>query len=331
MIDIYFHENYGKLYESIENGESVPYIFNCKFGTISHLFIKREIPYKVDSNRYYDLITPFGYGGPLIIDFKENCKQDLISSFTANFENWCKENNIVSEFIRFHPIVKNAIDFKSIYKVSFDRYTVGTNIKDYNKPEDVEFSQSCKRNIKKALKFGLTYKVNEIIENKDIENFLLIYYSTMDRNNAKDYYYFDETYFYNCLKYFPENLITVEVIYDKKIIAMGFYFKFNNIVHIHLSGTLSEYLYLSPAYILRYAVALWAKKNNYCYIHHGGGRSNSEEDGLYKFKKQFGINTKFEFNTGRKIWNKKIYDNLCKITSSCSDSTYFPAYRQCEK
>jgi hypothetical protein len=327
MNDIYFDKNYGKLYEDIENGESIQYVFNCEFGSINHLFIKREIPYKVENIKYYDLITPYGYGGPLIINCKENYKPKLISSFIESFENWCKENNVVSEFIRFHPIANNAIDFKEIYKINFDRFTVGTNIKEYDNPEDTEFSKSCKINIKKALNSGITFRVNENINTEDLNKFLHIYYSTMNRNNATEYYYFNETYFRSCLNYFKKNIITVEALYNDLTIAMGFYFKFNSVIHIHLSGTLTDYLILSPAYILRYAITLWAKKNKFSLIHHGGGRSNSEEDGLYKFKKQFGLNTKFEFYTGRKIWNKKIYDNLCQNISSSIDPLYFPAYR----
>lgn len=107
---------------------------------------------------------------------------------------------------------------------------------------------------------------------------------------------------------------------------MGFYFVYNDIIHIHLSGTLSEYLYLSPAYILRYAITNWGKENNYKLIHHGGGRSDSSEDGLYQFKKRFSKNTEFEFYVGKKIWNEEIYNELCK--KSGNEIEFFPGYRK---
>ena len=107
----------------------------------------------------------------------------------------------------------------------------------------------------------------------------------MDRNNASEFYYFDKQYFEKCIEYFPNNIIIVKAILNGITIAAGFYFIVNDIIHIHLSGTLDKYLYLSPAYILRYAVTLWGKEKGYKLIHHGGGRTNSEDDGLYKFKK----------------------------------------------
>ena len=58
MIDIYFDEKYGKLYENIEHGEAC--IFKCETenGIIINQFIKREIPLTIDENTYYDIVTP---------------------------------------------------------------------------------------------------------------------------------------------------------------------------------------------------------------------------------------------------------------------------------
>jgi hypothetical protein len=72
-------------------------------------------------------------------------------------------------------------------------------------------------------------------------------------------------------------------------------------------------LFLSPAYILRYAITLWAVEHNVEYIHHGGGRNVSESDSLYCFKKQFGQNTLFDFYIAEKVWDKEMYDRLKEI------------------
>src|SRR5690606_15147682 len=180
-------------------------------------------------------------------------------------------------------------------------------------------------NVRNALNKGVSFQVTEKPE--DISEFKKIYYSTMDRNNAKDYYYFDDAYFEKCMELFNDKLLLVEAIYDAKKIAMGLYFIYDKTIHIHLSGTLSEYLYLSPAYVLRYAVTMWGKENNYKLIHHGGGRTNSQEDSLYTFKKQFGKNTEFDFYIGKKIWNNEVYIKLCNDKNIAPNTDYFPAYR----
>lgn len=252
-------------------------------------------------------------------------KNHLIEEYYNSFSQYCKQNKIVSEFVRFHPIIGNSKDFEKIYDITNIRKTLGTDLKTFDNPVENEFSKSCRKNIRRALNKGVTF---EIIEKpRDIGDFKKIYYSTMNRNNATDYYYFDEEYFNRLLLYFPDNILIVKANYEGKTIAQGLYFVYGKYIHIHLSGTLSEYLKLSPAYILRYAVTLWGKENGYQMIHHGGGRTNNPEDSLFKFKKQFAKNTEFEFYVGKKIWDEKIYDKLCEKADIDKETDYFPAYR----
>lgn len=321
--DIYFEENYGKLYEKAENGIAKIFKFQDENGIITNQFIMREIPIKVNDNKYFDIVTPYGYGGPVIEALTGN-KDVLLENYNKEFSKYCEENNIVSEFVRFHTLEKNYEDFKQIYNPIYMRKTLVTKLDDEEVVQK-QFGKSCRKNIRQALNKGITYKVTKSPDN--LGEFKEIYYSTMDRNNATDYYYFDDEYFENVLKYFKENIIFVQAIFEEKTIAAGLYFIYNDIIHIHLSGTLTEYLYLSPAYILRYAVTLWGIENGYKIIHHGGGRSNSEEDSLYLFKKNFAKIYDADFYIGKKIWNAEIYNKLCE-TKNVKDDGFFPAYRK---
>lgn len=324
MNDIYFNENYGKLYEKNEHG--IARIFKCETsnGTIINQFIKREIPLKIDNQIYYDIVTPYGYGGPYI----EKCtnKTKLLEDYETAFKTYCQENNIVAEFVRFHPIEKNYEDFKEIYHATFNRYTLATNLKDYDDPISSEFSKSCRKTIRHVLSNGITFKM---LENPDdLSEFIKIYYLNMNRKEADDYYFFDKEYFNNILKYFKKNIVLAQAIYQDKIIASGLYFISHKTIHAHLSGTDTEYLSLSPAYILKYGTALWGKEHGYNYIHYGGGTSTSLEDPLYMFKSKFAKNTKFEFWIGKKIWNEEIYNKLCSLKNISINEEFFPAYRK---
>lgn len=321
--DIYFDENYGKLYEKIENGIAYVFIYEDENGKITNQFLKREIPDKVNGEIYYDLVTPYGYGGP-IIEYSNN-KEKLLENFEKEFSKYCIENNIVSEFIRFHPIIKNYNDFEKIYNAKYMRKTLITKL-DEEDPITNQFGKSCRKNIRQSISRGVNYKVTRAPEK--IDGFKEVYFSTMDRNGAEDYYYFEDEYFNNILKYYRENVVLVEATYEEKIIAAGLYFVYKDIIHIHLSGTLSEYLYLSPAYILRYAITNWGIENGYKLIHHGGGRSNSENDSLYTFKRNFAKIYDADFYIGSKIWNQEIYDKLCEINKIDKDETFFPVYRK---
>lgn len=323
--DLYFDENYGRLYEEIENGECVIFHFRHEHGTIKHMFIKREIPLKLNNHTYFDIVTPYGYGGPLIEHYRAGSKEELVQAFHQAFEEYCFEQDIVSEFIRFQPVIDNALDFRNCYEVIYIRDTVGTNLKEYEDPVQSEFSKSTRKNIRKALQAGVEFRVTE--SPKNVREFQRIYYATMRRNKADTYYYFDDDYFTKLIDYFGENMLLVEVLFEEQVIGMGLNFVYDGIIHTHLSGTLEEFHHLSPAYILQYALVIWGKENGISLIHDGGGRTNSLQDSLYLFKKQFGKNTNFKFYIGRKIWNQAVYDALCTAAGK-TDTDYFPPYRR---
>ena len=327
-MDIYFEPDYGKLYENIENGKSVSWIYKGAEGTISHLFLLRKLPMEMDGAGMYDIVTPYGYGGPVIREVKTT-KEDLTAAFEREFRRYCREKQIVSEFVRFHPIIGNGVDFQKVYGSQCIRKTVGTNLKDYDDPVASEFSRSCRKNIRQAMKKGITFRITERPEN--VDGFLDIYYATMERNHASDYFYFEKSYFEELLRSFRNNILYVEAVFEEKVIAAGINFTSGKLIHIHLSGAYAEYLFLSPERILQYAATIWGKEKGYEMIHHGGGRSNAKDDGLFTFKKEFGRNTLFDFYEGKRIWDEEAYQKAVRIREKEHgrkiETEFFPQYR----
>ena len=61
---------------------------------------------------------------------------------------------------------------------------------------------------------------------------------------------------------------------SRRVIAAALRFVYGRTIHVHLSGTLGDFLALSPAYVLRYGVILWGMENGFHLVHHGGGVTN---------------------------------------------------------
>src|SRR5690606_9044492 len=94
---------------------------------------------------YYDIVTPYGYGGPYI----EGDDETIILDFDEEFEQFCLASNILTETIRFHPFVQNVNFTKSRMEVEFIRPTTAV---DLTKPlEEIRehYTLMNKRNIKK--------------------------------------------------------------------------------------------------------------------------------------------------------------------------------------
>lgn len=325
MKDLYFEKDYGKLYEKMENGECIEFVFENSYGEVKHIFIKREIPILVNGERWYDAITPYGYGGPRITSCAFGAHSDLVFAFEQAFDAYCQEQRIVSEFVRFHPIFGNARDFSDCYDVVYQRETVGTTIEGFEDPVAVEFSKSARKTLRRSLNAGITCRITEAPS--DLTQFKEIYYETMSRVDADSYYFFNDDYFDNCLLNFADKIILAEAIYQGQVIAAEIHFLYDGIMHTHLSGTIADFHQMSPIYVLQYGAVQWGKDNGVKLIHAGGGRTNSLDDSLFKFKKKFGQHTGFRFYTGKKIWNAEIYEELCKQSGINPNEQFFPAYR----
>ena len=321
--DIYFEPNYARLYET-EDSKAVEYRFECEYGVITNLFLKRKIDTVLsDGIQYYDIITPYGYGGPIIIDTTDADK--LIAAYMEGFRRYAEQEHLIAEFVRFHPVIGNGVVFREAYGAVFDRKTVGTNLT-YEDVIGTEFSKHKRKDIRRILKIPeIRYEVDE--QPESLDDFINIYYSTMDRDKADDYYYFDSVYFRRMLECLHEHIITGKVFLGEKLIAMGVYFRYGKYLHAHLSGTLSEYLEYSPAYILKYALAVYRHEKGYEVIHYGGGSSRAEDNGLYRFKKEFGRTTEFDFYIAKKVWNQSVYRQICDAVHADTETGFFPAYR----
>ncbi len=325
--DIYFHPDYAHAHQIIENGEAAQYVHRSKLGTVSYVFIKRIIDMAVgEADRYYDIVSPYGYGGPIILECPDvKLRSTLLNEFMAAFSGYCDQQRIVSEFIRFHPVEANHCGLESHYAISSNKKTLATNLVDYGDPYQGEFSKRCRKIIEKCKSAGMTFAIDS--QQSSFDAFLKIYASTMNRNNALDYYYFDEAYFRNLLQLFPDNSFVATVLLEGKPIAGGLYLNYGQYVHAHLSGTLAEFIHLSPAYLLKAEVVRWSYEHGYRYVHHGGGYTDSESDGLFKFKKSFSQNTEFDFHVGKRIWNEAVYRDLSQAKRGAEVTDFFPAYR----
>ena len=182
--DIYFEPDYARLYEN-EDSEAVEYRFECEHGVITNLFLKRKVNIALpDGIQYFDLVTPYGYGGPIIHSSID--QEKLIAAYMEDFRAYTARENIIAEFVRFHPIIGNGLDFKDAYNAIYDRKTVGTTLT-YDDVIGTEFSKHKRKDIRRILKNpDIRYEVDE--DPETLDDFVEIYYSTMDRDDADDYY-----------------------------------------------------------------------------------------------------------------------------------------------
>lgn len=320
--DVYWLSGYVKAFKLHGDGEPILFFYEDDKVKGINVVMKRDVACdkrfegKVEKDKFFDFSTPYGYGGWLIEGIE---KEGLFDEY----EGWCRKNSIVSEFVRFHPVLKNQEKVSEDYKIIPLGYTV---LLDLTSP-DIIWSNLTSKNrntIRKSQK-------NEVkIYNgrcPDIfESFKKIYDKTMDKDHADPYYYFDRKFYNSLLEDLPYNSQIFYAVYRDKIIASSIMLTANGRMNYHLSGSDKEYSHMASVNLILYEAALWGNANGYRTMYLGGG-VGSGEDGLFKFKKSFYRKDDLNrFYIGKKIFVQDIYDDLVNMRG-INESKFFPKYR----
>lgn len=190
--DVYYTPNYYSLYEEYGDGKALCYVYEDNDNLILYPFLKNEINllgYNLDDN-YYDIQGAYGYNGFI----SSTTDKYFISHFLDEFHKYCINHNIVAEFTRFHPLIKN---YELLSQgVVFDRNTVFVDL-----TKDVEeifskIKRDSRREIRQATtKHSLSCKYFTNVPNDLKQDLFSIYTETMDRLNAGEYLRFNKKYF----------------------------------------------------------------------------------------------------------------------------------------
>lgn len=276
--DIYYQDEYAKLY--LEDRDKLSH-FEYKEGKqwLRCLSIKRPIPHTLDAgleDPLFDLETPYGYGGPVTNSHDIN----FIRSAMLKYRAKCKADNIVCEFIRFHPhnpLATNASLFDFHLQ---ERRVVSVNLLADEQQRWQGYSKTT-RNIIRKCQQKLT-----LDDNIYIDDFIALYRQTMDKNNAEAFFYFSRAYFEALSQQTHCQLLGVRSL-DGELISAGFFFHAGPLAHYHLSANNLERQQENGNYYLLEQAFIRAKAAGCQTMLLGGGRTSAENDSLFRFKAKF--------------------------------------------
>lgn len=326
--DVYWLSGYARAFQLHGDGEPMLFYYEDTGVRGINVVMKRDVAKdlhfagKLPEGQYFDFSTPYGYGGWLI-----EGEGDTAGLFSA-YEKWCVKHRIISEFVRFHPVLRNHERTAGAYDVV---PLGGTIAIDLSSPETIweNFTSSNRNKIRKAEKSGVKIFFGRSAEL--FSAFSKIYNLVMDRDNAAGYYYFRSDFYTSICYDLPEN---AEVFYaldsQGEMIAASIMMQANGRMNYHLSGARTESLHLAPTNLLLYKAALWGCANGCKTLHLGGGLGSAEDD-LYKFKRSFYRGEPCRFHIGRKVFDAARYDELLAMRKeddpTIEDTAFFPVYR----
>ena len=319
--DVYYLSGYVKAF--FIHGDGDPHLFYYNENGLRGIYVYMKRKTAIEG--VYDSITPYGYGGFLLEG--DETEENIKSLWKAYVEKM-KSENIVDNFVRYHPVLANAIPMK----VCSDVIDLGKTVSMDLSSEDVIWKNIHSKNrnmIRKAEKNGIVIKHGQGLELFD--DFIKIYNATMDKDNAEPYYYFKPKFYKSIHEDLKDNYEMFWAEYEGKIIAMSIMIFANGRLNYHLSGSDLQYRNLAPSNLLLYKAAMWGMEKGMKTFHLGGG-VGSGEDNLYKFKIAFNRFSDCQFSIAKHVFDNEKYDELVAERASCDaefdkESKFFPLYR----
>ena len=322
--DVYYLNEYVDAFRIHGDGEPILFYFEDNCTRAFNVAMLRDISlfwaFKnvIRPKTFYDLVTPYGYGG-WIVEGRENNKLLI-----REYEEWCRNNSIISEFIRFNPVLRNHLFVDSFYEIVPLGETVAIDITNKDGIWN-NFSSKNRNVIRKALNNGIQIKNG--LSKAILKSFIEIYNRTMEKDNAEEYYYFEDAFYASILNKLKDNATVFYAELDNKIIAASLMIFANKKLNYHLSGSVKEFQHLAPTNLLLFKTAEWGFDRGFQTFHLGGGLGSSE-DGLFRFKRAFYKKELCRFYVGKKVYNQVVYDELVKIRGcSIEKPSFFPEYR----
>lgn len=251
----------------------------------------------IEGTDLFDIQSPYGYGGPIA---SSNDEVFLYRAWEA-YLSWCAENNILVEFIRFHPLLDNWQFYGG--ETLADRETVALKLND----GDIlsTYSTRAKTAVRKAIKSGLS------VEWWDKNNFLTVfpklYNDTMKELKADDFYFFPQEYYQEMTAWNQARLAVCKLA--EQVVAAAVFLVESYYMEYHLSASAPLGKNLGATNLLLHEAALLGQRLGCQLLHLGGGTDSKPDNSLLFFKSGFSKH-RLAFKIGKHIHQTVDYNTL---------------------
>lgn len=252
----------------------------------------------VPNSDFYDFQSAYGYGGPVhfsveqLPDIGDTApRYDFLFIAEMQYRKWCWENNIIAEFVRYHPLLNQGGNR------TYNRDTIVV-------PVGAKYTESCRNKVNKAYRSGIeVFEANR----EDISLFAVEYYKSLEKLGAEKFYYFNEEYFDALAKWDKAHLLVAEI--DKCFVSACILLEGGDTMESHLTVTNERGYEVGATNALVDGELTFTKKMGKKQLFLGGGKTISDGDSLLTFKKSFGGIEK-SFYVGQEVYRQDAYEAM---------------------
>lgn len=295
--DVTYYPRFLRVYEEKGDGQAECFFYEDGDRFVLYPYIRRPLAtqpaFGAAFADYSDAVTPYCYGGFVhnAADPREGAA--LVATFRAEFDRYAADTRLVSEFIRFHPLLETQRHAGQSMRVVLHRHNV---VMDLAAGEDV-LLRRCRRTsrhcIAHARRAGLRFSIDA--SPASLARFAALYRETMRRHEQWGYLNFPARYFDLLVKHLGDDCVVAAVWHEESVCAMAIFLRHEDYLDYFLSAWDPRYARFFPNHYMIFEAACWARRQGVTTLHLGGG-----SESLCLFKRGFSTRT-VPYFVGEKI------------------------------
>ena len=305
--DVFYTPSFARLcQETLNRGDEVLCAaMESGDAIVLYPFAKRDLgrltPFPEFSGRY-DITGLYGRGGLV----SAQATPEILAEFHMAMADYCRTNAIMCGFDRFHPVMANESQASPETRVMDIGGFVVVDLRPDLEAIHESFKPSVRKDIRKAERNAV--RCFDEADDTHLQDFLDIYYATMARNAASEFYYFNAEYFETLCRTIPGQFHFFYAVAGDRIVSCELVLLHGKYAHSFLGGTRREALPLSANPMLKWEIirALQARGCEYFLL--GGG--TQPNDGIFQFKKAYAPEGVLPSRIGGTIWDPVMYRQL---------------------
>lgn len=289
----------------IKNSRPLLWCYEQGGNRFAYPFLLTPVILNDEDTGYHDISSIYGYAGPL------SMSQDkaFLGKAWAVFDAWATEHQVIAEFTRFSLYADNAGFAHPRTSVEVNRPQAVTNVPDNKDALFAILNKKTRNMIRKAEKSGLEARI--LNPGDHIKSFRKLYDETMDRNNAPDFFAYDDRY-YDLLLSLPEGEVVLAGVYNEgRMIAAAMALVHGRGALYHLGASEQEYNNLGAGNFVLFEMQKFLLEQGVKFITVGGGRTTAPDDPLFRFK-QSNAGSVLNFHIGKRIVDRDRYQDIVR-------------------
>ncbi|MBI2870166.1 MAG: GNAT family N-acetyltransferase, partial [Candidatus Omnitrophica bacterium] len=261
------------------------------------------LPFIPGNSLLCDLTGGYGYNGAV----STSGDVEFARRFREAFCNHCETSHVVTEFVRFHPLLGNAKLFAGDCTITLENQNVALDLRRPLEEIRSSYEHSCRKNLKKARREGVSTFVEEGV-GASFEEFLRLYDGTMVRVGAGRAYRFERSYLEGLARRLSPAPVFVYAQWRGRIVSCEMALRSGQIIYSYLGGTEADAFPVRPNNALKDALIGWAHEAGCKWYLIGGGLKPGDD--IFRYKRTLAPDGVIPFHIGRRIYDPPAYEDV---------------------